>query len=144
MLLFGVCINDIEKAGINWGNIVGMLKKYDHDRYSDFLDDMEENSAENDSRDIEFWFDQYESEGRSGLGAFLYDVIREQEKVEIDIDDPDGVYIGISAAAPWEFHPSVRNLSEEQFTAMISKYICQITDAEIVIRWWKVDDDLDW
>lgn len=119
MLLFGVCINDIEKAGINWGNIVGMLKKYDHDRYSDFLDDMEENSAE-------------------------YDVIREQEKIEIDIDDPDGVYIGISAAAPWEFHPSVRNLSEEQFAAMISKYICQITDAEIVIRWWKVDDDLDW
>ena len=28
--------------------------------YSDFLDDMEGNSAENDSRDIEFWFDQYE------------------------------------------------------------------------------------
>lgn len=82
MLLFGVCINDIEKAGINWGNVVGMLKKYDHDRYSDFLDDMEENSAENDSKDIEFWFDQYESGGRSGLGAFLYDVIREQEKVE--------------------------------------------------------------
>lgn len=121
-----------------------MLKKYDHDRYSNFLDDMEENSAENDSRDIEFWFDQYESEGRSGLGAFLYDVIREQEKVEIDIDDPDGICIGISAAAPWEFHPSVRNLSEEQFTAMISKYICQITDEEVPIRWWKIDDDLDW
>lgn len=101
-------------------------------------------TVENDSRDIEFWFDQYESEGRSGLGAFLYDVIREQEKVEIDIDDPDGVYIGISAAAPWEFHPSVRNLSEEQFTAMISKYICQITDEEVPIRWWNVDDDLDW
>lgn len=142
MLMYGVYVSRIKN--VNWGNVVGMLKKYDHDRYSDFLDDMKGNSAENDSRDIEFWFDQYESGGRSGLGAFLYDVIRKQEKVEIDIDDPDGICIGISAAAPWEFHSSVRNLSEEQFTAMISKYICQITDEEVPIRWWRIDDDLDW
>ena len=143
MLMYGVCVSNIKN--VNWGNVVGMLKKYDPERYSDFLEDMEENSTENDSEDIKFWFDQYESEGKSGLGAFLYDIIREQEKVEIDIDDPNGVYIGISAAAPWEFHPSVRNLSEEQFTAIISKYICQIAYEEIIpIRWWKVDDDLDW
>lgn len=71
MLMYGVYVSRIKN--VNWGNVVGMLKKYDHDRYSDFLNDMEGNSAENDSRDIEFWFDQYESEGRSGLGAFLYD-----------------------------------------------------------------------
>lgn len=35
MLMYGVYVSRIKN--VNWGNVVGMLKKYDHDRYSDFF-----------------------------------------------------------------------------------------------------------
>lgn len=141
MLLFGVCINDIEREGINWKKAVDMLQEFDSDLYESFLEDMDESYSDQDAED---WFSNYETEGRSGIGAFLHDLIESKEKITLDIDNPDGVYIGISAAAPWEMDDSIKNLTEKEFSDIMQKYIRQITDTEIEIRWWKVDDDLDW
>lgn len=141
MLLFGVCINDIEREGINWKNAVDMLQEFDSDLYESFLEDMDGSYSAQDTED---WFSNYETEGRSGIGAFLHDLIESKEKITLDIDDPDGVYIGISAAAPWEMDTSIKNLTKKEFSDIMQKYIRQITDTEIEIRWWKVDNDLDW
>lgn len=81
MLLFGVCINDIEKAGIDWKKVVNMLQKFDSDLYESFCDDMGETFSE---RDVEDWFSNYETEGRSGIGAFFHNLIENKEKITLD------------------------------------------------------------
>lgn len=141
MLLFGVCINDIEREGINWKNVIDMLQEFDFDLYESFLEDMDESYSDQDAED---WFLNYESKGGSGIGAFLHDLIESKEKITLDIDYPDAVYIGISPAVPWEMDVSIKNLTKKEFSDIMHKYIRQITDTEIEIRWWKVDDDLAW
>lgn len=37
-----------------------------------------------------------------------------------------------------------RNISEEEYKDILKKYINQITDDELEIRWWNVNDDCDW
>lgn len=140
MLMYGICMNEVENY-VNWEAVVKLLQNFDPERYQDFLDDVGENYT---NQDTEEWFDQYEADGRSGLGAFLYDVIKDTEKLDIDIDDPNGVYIGISAGAPWEFAESIRSLKKDEFDALLNKYITQITGEPTLIRWYKVDDGLDW
>ena len=142
MLLFGVCINDIEKAGINWKKVSNLLQEYDAVFYKAFCEDIGKNPSDQDAMD---WFSNYETEGRrSGIGAFLHDLIEDKENIALDIDDPDGVYLGLSAAVPWEMDDSIKNLTKESFTGIMQKYIHLITDAEIEVRWWRIDDDLDW
>lgn len=141
MLMYGVCINAIEKAGINWKEVSKLLQEYDADFYKAFCEDIGKNPSDQDAMD---WFSNYETEGRSGIGAFLHDLIEDKENITLDIDDPDGVYIGISAGAPWEMDKSIKNLTERDFYEIMQKYIGQITDEIIEIRWWNVDDDLDW
>ena len=41
MLLFGVCINDIKREGINWKNAVDMLQEFDSDLYESFWEDID-------------------------------------------------------------------------------------------------------
>lgn len=138
MLIYGISTRQL-KDKIIWKNMIHILQNYDFDAYKTLV---ENNYTDNDA---ENWFSEYESEGRKGIGAFLYDIIKDAEELELDIDDPDGnVYIGISAAAPWEFHPSVKSLSKEHFDAIMNKYVVLITGEETCIQWWKVDDDLDW
>lgn len=140
MLMYGICTEDVQK-NVNWKAVVKLLQDFDQERYQDFLEDVSENYTD---QDTEEWFDQYEADGRSGLGAFLYDVIKDKEKLDIDIDDPNGVYIGISAGAPWEFAESIKALKKDDFDAVLNKYITWITGKPMLIRWYKVDDDLDW
>ena len=140
MLMYGICAEDVQK-NVNWEAVVKLLQDFDQERYQDFLEDVGENYT---NQDTEEWFDRYETGGRSGLGAFLYDAIKCIEKLDIDIDDPNGVYIGISAGAPWEFAESIKSLKKDGFDAVLNKYITRLTGELMLIRWYKVDDDLDW
>lgn len=140
MLMYGICANDVQKNA-NWKAVIKLLQEFDQERYQEFLEDVGESYTDSD---VEDWFDQYEVDGRSGLGAFLYDVIKHTEKLDIDIDDPDGVYIGISAGAPWEFPESIKGMKKDDFDALLNKYVVRVTGESMVVQWHKVDDDLDW
>ena len=82
--------------------------------------------------------------GYFGIGAFLKDYIEFKEDIILDIDDPDGTFIGVSAGAPWDFVSSLKDMDEADFDELLRKYVNLVTDEPLVIKWWKVDDDLDW
>ena len=62
----------------------------------------------------------------------------------LNIDDPDGTFIGVSAGAPWDFVSSLKDMDEADFDSLLRKYVNLVTDEPLVIRWWKVNDDVDW
>lgn len=58
-----------------------------------------------------------------GLGAILKDLIKEKDEIELDIDNPDNVYVGISATVPWNFNDSIKNMTNIEFVELIKKYV---------------------
>lgn len=139
MLMYGICCNAIKN--IKWNNVIELVKDFDKDVYQSLLEDLDNNLTD---ENLDDWISNYETEGRYGIGAFLRDYINQKEVINIDIDDPDGTFIGISAGAPWEFDQKLRTMTESDFNYILSKYINMITDDVVTIQWWKVDDDLDW
>lgn len=67
-----------------------------------------------------------------------------KEDIILNIDDPDGTFIGVSAGAPWDFVSSLKDMDEADFDNLLRKYVNLVTDEPLVIRWWKVNDDVDW
>ena len=88
MLLFGVCINDIEKAGINLKKVSNLLQEYDADFYKAFCEDIGKNPSGQDAMD---WFSNYETEGRSGIvvkyGYAVVEAETDAEAVEKRVRD---------------------------------------------------------
>lgn len=141
MLMYGICVDHIE--GINWQNAIDMLKEFDVDLYSSFLDDL---GTDYKDVDIEEWFSNYDNcGGYYGIGAFLYDVIKAKESVDLDIDEPNGkVYLGISANVPWNFAESVKTFSKSDFHNVVNKYIGVLTTEPVEIQWWSISDETNW
>ena len=135
MYLYGICIVDIEHLKLD--GIIELLKTVDI--YKECMEDCDD-----DESYIFDWIENYDSNGRFGLGALLYDVITQKEKFNIDIDDPNGiVFIGLAGDAPWNFNKSTKNITEEDYNQMLRRYVNLITDDELVIRWWK-ENERDW
>ena len=88
---------------------------------------------------VEDWFNHYESETYYGIGAFLHDVIKQEEKIQLDLSEStkNGVCVGIFVKAPWGYDPSVKNISCPEFKAIINKYVSKITNNdEAYFQWW--------
>lgn len=139
MLMYGICSSNIKK--VKWESVKEMLKEFDADLYEEFVKDLDGDLSNSNMED---WFSKYENDGRFGIGAFLKDYIEFKEDIILNIDDPDGTFIGVSAGAPWDFVNSLKDMDEADFDDLLRKYVNLITDEPLVIRWWKVDDDLDW
>jgi len=145
MLLYGVCISDIEK--INEEKAVAFLKELAEaglgadNYYENYLEDT------SDDEDYTFskWIENFEFDGYYGLAAFLQEVISVIEEIDISCDDPSGIsYLGLSADTPWNFNEKTRNMSEKEYNEILAKYINKITDEVLEIRWWCVRDDSDY
>lgn len=141
MLIYGVCISDIEK--INEEKAMEFLKELDRSYGSYYLEKYLEDKEDHDDEDYSFndWMYDYEYNGYYGLSAFLVDVIEHMEEINIACDDPDGVhYLGLSASAPWKFNEKTRNMPEKEFCELLSKYVEKVTDDELKIRWWSSNE----
>lgn len=142
MLMYGICCSNVRLKTIKWDVVKDMLRKFDPDLYQECVEDLDGDLS---SESLSDWFSNYESGGCcGGVWAFLRDFIRKEEHVELNVEDPNCIYLGLSANVPWYFHESVRNLSEDDFHNVLRKYVGMIADAECEIRWWRVDEDLDW
>lgn len=142
MQLYGICVDNLH---VKWNKVLEMLKEFDSSLYQDFTDNIHPDESGNYSDEsIDDCFRHYDSDGFWGLGAFLHDFIMKEEKIDLSIDESEAYYLGVSARAPWEFPESVRNLTEKQLYEILYKYVGRITDDDLQIQWWFVDDDLNW
>lgn len=141
MLFYGICTSDI--AHVNWEAAVLLLKDFDENRYQDYLSDMQdifESGEKVSEKDTEDWFDNYDSSGMTGLGAFLHDVIEEKEKVQMDLEWGEGLFLGLHMLPPWQYHESVQHITEEEFCDILRKYVNLVTTDELVIKFWDLND----
>ena len=133
MLLYGVCISDIKNVKLE--GVKDLMKALDI--YDTCMED-----CDNDDSNILEWVDNYETEGRYGLGALLYDAMTEKEPYNVSIDDPDGLtYIGLSLDLPWKYNNVTKTMQEDEYHAMLSKYIVKVTDESLDIKIWNINDE---
>ena len=149
MLIYGVCISDIDK--INNEKAEELLKELALQGHDLYLEEFEDNRKDNSENNYEeytvssYLYDYESNNSYCGLSAFLRDVISEVEGIDIECDDPNGIhYLGISADAPWSFNEKTRNMSADEFRNILKKYISKVTDETLEFRWWNVCDDCDY
>lgn len=148
MIIYGVCISYIKN--INEGKAEQFLESLINTSAKDIAENFFVNKKDNEEINgekytVEEWLSYYDSCESIGLSGFLRDIISELEGLSISSDEPNGIqYLGISADVPWNMTERTRNISEEEYKDILKKYINQITDDELEIRWWNVNDDCDW
>ena len=142
MLLYGICVNEI--TNIKTEGLKSLLKIVDV--YDTCMDDCRNEDGSVDDDEILGWVDNYEENGGYGLGALLYAAIEKSENCDISVDIPsDGLtYLGLQIDLPWKYKDSTRNMTEEEYNAILAKYVNMVTDEEIAIRTWNITDDADW
>lgn len=87
------------------------------------------------------WFLDYHSSRYQGLGAFLHDVIEEEEHINLDMGYNNSFVLGLSPALPWYYSDKVRNLSNDKFCVLMTKYVKMISDHAPTIQMWDCSDD---
>ena len=72
--------------------------------------------------------------GYHGLGAFLHDVIKKEEDIDLDMGDSNGFILGIAPNLPWYYSENIRNLTNDKFCALIADYVKRISDHVLLSR----------
>ena len=140
MLIYGVCISDIEQ--FNEDKFMNFFRELYDEGYTHYLDDYLETRYMKRKYDeteysVQDWLYDFESSGYFGLAAFLKEIITAIEGLAIACDDPDGVhYLGILPDVPWKFAARTKDISNEEFNKILSGYINKVCDDELEIKWW--------
>ena len=146
MLIYGICVDEIKNNEINWDKVENLLESYDSSLYGDFKEyvnydyDDSETPEEQEYWKKE-WFLAYDSMGYHGLGAFLHDVIEEEEHINLDMGYSNGFVLGLSPDLPWYYPENIRNLTNDKFCALMTKYVKMISDHAPTIQMWDCSDD---
>lgn len=135
MILYGVCITDANSY--NMDGIRELMQKAEI--YEDFLSDME--GLVYDDADLLNWIENYDSCGYNGLGALLRDAIESEEGIILTIYDATGVFLGICADVPWAFSEKLRQMSQSDFDAVLTKYIRKVTEEPLPIQLWSLPEN---
>ena len=143
MLIYGICMSEIDSE-INWDKVEKLLESYDSPLYENYKEYVYDNDTltqeELESWRID-WFLDYHSSIYQGLGAFLHDVIEEEEHIDLDMGYSNGFVLGLSPDLPWYYPENIRNLTNDKFCALIAKYIEKISDYVPTIQMWNCSDD---
>ena len=111
--------------------LLAFTQKYTPDIYKELCESMDPEDDEEDRRIfVKEWFSEYDSNGYSGLSAYLRDVINEQEGTQFRSFDIDCYCIYFPQDYPWNLNEKMRGMSMEEFCGIVRKYLNQITDAE--------------
>lgn len=143
MLIYGICMGEIDSE-INWDKVERLLESYDSSLYEKYKEYIYSDDV-SDPEELEYWkkewFLEYDSIGYHGLGAFLHDVIADEEHIDLDMEDSNGFILGLSPDLPWYYSENVRNLTNDEFCALIVKYIEKISDHVPTIQMWDCSDN---
>lgn len=143
MVIYGLCVSDIKELNVEKAE--QFLETLKDSNLSDIAEEYFINKEENEHDLHSFLYDFEGDGGYYGLAAFLKEIIANLESIDIACDDPDGVhYLGLSIDAPWKYNEKTRNMSEEEYSDILRKYVSYFTDEILEVKWWSVNDDCDW
>lgn len=143
MLIYGLCMSEIKDSEIDWEKVEKLLESYDPSLYETFREDVYDDTSSPEEQKYwkKEWFLAYDSLGYHGLGAFLHDVVEKEEGIDLDMGDSKGFILGLSPDLPWYYPDKVRNLSNDKFCALMTKYVKMISDHAPTIQMWDCSDD---
>lgn len=142
MLIYGINVSEIEIYEIYLDNLEEMLKDYDSSLYEDFKGCVYLETvppARERAYRTENWFHEYESQGCHGLGAFLHDIIKKKEGIDLAMNDNKGVngfILGLSPDFPWNYSRKTKNLTDGKYCAIIEKWIKMFSTHKPTIQMW--------
>lgn len=143
MLIYGICMGEIDSE-INWDKVEKLLESYDSSLYENYKEYVYDNDTLT-QEELECWridwFLDYHSSRYQGLGAFLHDVIEEKEHINLDMGYSNGFVLGLSPDLPWYYPENIRNLTNDKFCALMTKYVKMISDHAPTIQMWDCSDD---
>ena len=120
------------------------MESYDSSLHRDFKEYVNYDDSET-QEELEYWkkewFLAYDSMGYHGLGAFLHDVIKKEEDIDLDMGDSNGFILGIAPNLPWYYSENIRNLTNDKFCALIADYVKRISDHVPAVQMWDCSDD---
>ena len=111
--------------------LLAFAQKYTPDIYGELYESIDQTDGpEGRQAFVKEWFSEYESNGYSGLSAYLKDVINEQEGTQFCSFDIDCDCIYFPQDYPWKLNEKMRGMTEREFHDIIRKYTSQITGRE--------------
>lgn len=130
-------------------NLPGLLafaKKYTPDVYGEICewlkDEKEEECTRWNTEDaVKWWFNDYMYDGFAGVAAYITAVINEQEGTQFRCFDVNCDCVYFPQEYPWKLNEKMRGMTEEEFCAVIKKYISQLTDEVYEISEMTMYDD---
>lgn len=144
MLIYGICMSEIRDSEIDWDKVEKLLESYDSSLHGDFKEYVNYDDSETPEEQEYWkkeWFLAYDSMGYHGLGAFLHDVIKKEEDIDLDMGDSNGFILGIAPDLPWYYSENIRNLTNDMFCALIAKYVKKISDHVPAVQMWDCSAD---
>lgn len=108
MLIYGICMSEIKDSEIDWDKVEKLLESYDsslHGAFKEYVNYDDSETPEEQEYWKKEWFLAYDSMGYHGLGAFLHDVIKKEEDIDLDMGDSNGFILGIARTC----HGVIRN-----------------------------------
>lgn len=122
-------------------NLPDFMAEHTPDLYQDCMDDCVYNYDEEILHDrerlneaVKEWLSEYEYDGYTGISAYLASVINEKENVEVMSHDVDCDILYLLPQLPWLYNEKTKNISEEDFNALLRKYLSEICDDELTIE----------
>lgn len=106
MLIYGICMSEIKDSEIDWDKVEKLLESYDsslHGAFKEYVNYDDSETPEEQEYWKKEWFLAYDSMGYHGLGAFLHDVIKKEEDIDLDMGDSNGFILGIAPDLPWYY-----------------------------------------
>lgn len=139
MIIYGICFT--QRGSVNNDKAEAFLRELSSVGYGEYLEEFEENQKDNEENRSSYrfsdWMDDYENMGHVGLAAFLSDVIKNKEHIDIYNDDYNGLgYLGLAADVPWNFKGKTKDLSGEEYIKIISSYWNKVSDQGIDFSWF--------
>lgn len=137
-------MDEIKNNEIDWDKVEKLLESYDSSLHRDFKEYVNYDDSET-QEELEYWkkewFLAYDSMGYHGLGAFLHDVIKKEEDIDLDMGDSNGFILGIAPNLPWYYSENIRNLTNDKFCALIADYVKRISDHVPTVQMWDYSAD---
>ena len=137
---YGVCVDNINTTPERLLKLAEqkpeLLKEVE-----DYLNNIFDGNYKDYELDLDDFEDLEDDYGNRGVAYFLYNVIPDDELIVCSADDYNGTtYILYCPDYPWRLKEHEKNLTEEDVREIFAKYIRILTDEDVVIDYYEVEN----
>ena len=137
---YGVCVDDINTTPERLLKLAALNPKLLAD-VREYLDDYFGEFYKDEDLTMDYFNELEGDYCERGVAYVLYNVIKDEELQVAFCDDYNGTpYILYMPTYPWYFKEHEKNLTEDDVREIFTKYIRILTDENVVIDYYEVEN----